>query len=145
MNTTDVIAYISMGEIYCTDCGSSWDAEYSGCKEPTQLSDPGWHVGCTETSPGGNPCHAEILTDEGEIGVVFADAEGIEGSTCGQCQSCYGPEGWSEPNCDARRWRWSKCPSCNSQRPYSKTDTDARYAAFIGQLACEYCRKPTHF
>lgn len=83
---------------------------------------------------------------EGAGGVVFADSERkFIGSTCGQCQACYGPDGWSEPNCDAKQWRWSKCPHCNSQRPYSKTDTDARYQAFIGQLECVSCCKPTHF
>ena len=82
---------------------------------------------------------------EGAGGVVFAENESeFIGSTC-SCGACYGPDGWSESNCDASQWRWSKCPSCNSQRPYSKTDTDARYHAFIGQLSCESCSQPTHF
>lgn len=91
-----------------------------------------------------DPIDDESLEAHG--GVVFAEYEhDFIGSTCSTCQSCYGPEGWSEPNCDASQWRWSKCPSCNSQRPYSKADTDARYHAFIGQLSCESCRQPTHF
>ena len=97
-----------------------------------------------------NDCFERSMPDadsmEAHGGVVFAEYEhGFIGSTCGTCQACYGPDGWSEAHCDASQWRWTCCPSCNSQRPYSKTDSDSRLAAIRGQLECVSCLKPTHF
>ena len=90
-----------------------------------------------------HPIDDETLEASG--GVVFAERESeFIGSTC-QCGSCYGPDGWSEAPCDPKQWRWTRCPSCNSQRPYSRTDTDARYAAITNALACESCGESTHF
>ena len=78
-------------------------------------------------------------------GVVFAEYESdFIGSSC-MCGSCYGPDGWSEAPCDPKQWRWSRCPSCNSQRPYDRSDTDSRLLALQGDLACNSCLEPTHF
>ncbi len=147
MNSATVIAYVSAGDIYCPDCAATWDAEYHGCGEKTQLSDPGWHD-CGKIGPDGSPCHAKADTTEGEASAVFADsADENIGATCGRCGACFGPDSeWSEPNCDAKQWRWSRCPRCNSQKPFSRSDTDARYRAFIGELDCTDCgRGAVHF
>lgn len=89
-----------------------------------------------------------ILDEEqdDQIGVVFAEDEtNLIGTTCEKCFACYGPDGWSEPNCDPTQWRWTKCPNCNAQRPFSRDDCYARLDALQGNLMCNSCQKPTRF
>lgn len=98
-------------------------------------------------------CSAECLpvpTDGPEIegcgGPVFADGEAEEiGATCDTCHACYGPDGWSEPDCDPKQWRWSRCDGCGGQRPYARDDSDSRLGARRGALKCIWCGAEEHF
>ncbi len=115
MHIFDVIGFHYEGAAYCPDCFTA--------------------------EPAPSP---EDMEANG--GVIFAEYEyDFIGSTCSTCQACYGPSGWSESNCDASQWRWSCCPSCNSQRPYDKGDAGSRLEALRGDLQCVSCHKPTHF
>jgi hypothetical protein len=100
------------------------------------------------THEGGVYC-PDCLTEsdwDDETGVWFADDEsGLVGSTCGDCQSFYTPDnGWtgSEAVSD---YRWSRCERCNAQRPYARSDSDARLRALRGQLTCDGCNGAVHF
>ena len=81
-----------------------------------------------------NDCFERAMPDDDTMeahgGVVFADDEDeYIGATCGTCQACYGPDGWSEAHCEG----------CNGQRPYSRDDIDARLDARQGGLKCRGC------
>lgn len=94
---------------------------------------------CTDCEPDG-------LEDDA-CGVIFAEChDETVGTTCDGCRACYGPDGWSEPNCDASQWRWATCDQCNGQRPYDRGDTDSRLSALQDDLACVSCiRGRVHF
>ena len=99
------------------------------------------------TFDGESYCPDCIEDDENnlEIGVVFADSQDeIIGWTCGTCGDCYTPDGWTPSDSAVKDYRWSCCPSCNSQQPYNN-NSQIRLQALQGKLQCDNCLKPTHF
>ena len=81
-----------------------------------------------------------------DVGAWFADdEESLIGQTCDACRACYYPDdGWSQTEPTA--YRWSCCDSCNSQRPYERSNSEARLAALRSELVCRECLRPTeHF
>ena len=89
---------------------------------------------------------AGAWAEDSGVSAVFADSfsETI-GSTCDGCRACFGPDGWSEPGCDPKQWRWARCIACNGVRPYRRDDSRTRHEARIGDLHCPGCGEEAHF
>lgn len=70
-------------------------------------------------------CKPTVRDDESadELGVIFAenDFETI-GTTCDACRRCYTGAGWMDHSeaTNAAFTLWSKCSSCNTQRPHER-------------------------
>jgi len=84
--------------------------------------------------------------DSDETGVWFADDnDGLIGNTCDACQAWYAPgQGWTTVDC-REGYRWTRCVSCNGQRPYVKSDYRARLEALRGNLVCRSCNGRERF
>lgn len=89
------------------------------------------------------------LPDDGETGVVFGDAEDVDGMTCWSCKTCLIDGEWWPAPPTPTLVRWSTCGACNVQRPWrrgARRYRDAIRAAARDSLVCADCRRPAvHF
>lgn len=77
---------------------------------------------------------------------VFAsESLDLIGQTCDDCGACFGPDlEWVQDAVMA--YRWSRCDSCNTQRPWERSDREARLLARQYKLECACCgRSAVHF
>lgn len=116
----ETVAYVAFGAIYCPDC-------WQGC------DDPRCNEGC-DIDLNGSDAHCVIRKDI------------RDGDTCGGACGCCWVGGEWETHADAVAHRWSRCYSCNAQRPWTDLDAETRLAALRGKLECDCCgQSAVHF
>jgi len=80
--------------------------------------------------------------DVGATGFPWDDMSEHEGATCESCRACFIAGEWwpHDAATDRKSVRWSRCSSCNAQRPYSRIGTDYRDARIETIKKARECR-----
>jgi hypothetical protein len=86
--------------------------------------------------------------DVGATGFPWDDMSEWVGATCDRCGACFvDGEWWPHDHANDRKLvRWSRCSSCNAQRPYSRLSDDCRdvrVATLAHKRVCRCCGEKT--